>query len=73
MIVQGEKGLVLFNFYMMTQGTTAFLLFLFLLLMLGIQGLSGSGEYTRFICSLSLLYLFDFLPIIGLKVFLLAF
>lgn len=25
MIVQGEKGLVLFNFYMMAQGTTAFL------------------------------------------------
>lgn len=24
-IVQGEKGLVLFNFCMMTQGTTAFL------------------------------------------------
>lgn len=24
MIVQGEKGLMLFNFYMMTQGTTAF-------------------------------------------------
>lgn len=41
--------------------------------MLGIQGLSGSGESTGFIFSLIILYLFDFIPMMGLEVFLLAF
>lgn len=71
MIVLGEKGLVLFNFYVMTQGTTAFLSsFSVLFIDAGNSRFVWLRRIHR-IYLFSLLY--DFLPMIGLKVFLLAF
>lgn len=82
MMVQGEKGLVLFNFYMMTPGTTVFLSSVSVLFIdAGNSGLAWLNRIHRafFLCilylfdSLFLLYLFGFIPVIGLKVFILAF